>query len=173
MLGVAQRGRELIGHLQARADGIRRATAPVTSRPSCFLLEWIEPPYCGGHWNPQLVELAGGVDPLGKIGQPSRRVGWEDIESADPETIVLACCGFSATRTQREAARLRHVPQWSRLRAVAHGRVFIVDANAYFSRPGPRIVDSLEVLAHILHPKRVARPLHVDIIAPTFARERA
>jgi iron complex transport system substrate-binding protein len=173
VLGVAQRGRELIARLRARVAAIRRATTRAPSRPSCFLLEWIEPPYCGGHWNPQLVELAGGVDPIGRIGQPSRRVTWEDIESADPDTIVLACCGFSASRTQREAARLRQVPQWSRLRAAAHRRVFIVDANAYFSRPGPRIVDSLEVLAHILHPKRVARPLHFDIIAPTFARERA
>jgi iron complex transport system substrate-binding protein len=173
VLGVAQRGTDLIGRLRARVNAIRRATARATRRPSCFLLEWIEPPYCGGHWNPELVALAGGVDPIGKIGQPSRHVAWDDIESADPETIVLACCGFSALRTQREAARLMQVPQWPRLRAVAQDRVFIVDANAYFSRPGPRIVDSLETLAHILHPELVPRPSHADIIPPSFAAEGA
>ena len=162
-LGVSERGRALIAQLQVRTDAVARAVARAAHRPCCFLLEWIEPPYCGGHWNPQLVALAGGEDPIGRAGQPSRRVEWDEIAQADPQIIVLACCGFALERTLRETA-LVDAPQWRRLRAVREGAVFVVDANAYFSRPGPRIVDSLEMLAHILHPDLVALPAAGQIV---------
>ena len=172
-LGTPERGTVLLAQLRARIEAVERATARASACQRCFLLEWIEPPYCGGHWNPQLVQLAGGVDPIGRIGQPSRRITWEEIERADPDAIVLACCGFPAQRTAREAAQLARGAQWPRLRAVTEGRVFIVDANAYFSRPGPRIVDSLEILAHILHPELVARPAHAEIVLAASALAQA
>jgi iron complex transport system substrate-binding protein len=157
-LGVPERGADLVASLRQRIDAVARATAGAARRPGCFLLEWVEPPYCGGHWNPQLVDLAGGRELIGRSGQPSRRVSWDEIAGADPEVVVLALCGFALQRTLNEAARLGEAPQWRRLRAVREGRVYAVDANACFSRPGPRIVDSLELLAHILHPDCVVSP---------------
>jgi iron complex transport system substrate-binding protein len=172
-LGAPQRGRDLTARLQARIDAVARAVALAAPRATCFLLEWIEPPYCGGHWNPQLVALAGGTDPIGRVGQPSRRLDWDEVARADPDVIVLACCGFSVERTLQEAAAASSVPQWQDLRAVREGNVFVVDANAYFSRPGPRIADSLEMLAHILHPGLVARPAAGQVVRLNRARAAA
>jgi iron complex transport system substrate-binding protein len=100
-----------------------------------------------------LVEIAGGVDRIAKAGQPSRRVGWKEILDIAPEVVVISCCGFSIDRTLREVAQLKSVEQWPSLPAVLNGRVYIADGNQYFSRPGPRIVDSLEMLAVMIHPK--------------------
>ena len=137
----------------AGCSALQRAQLPRPSRPTCFLMEWTDPPFCGGHWNPQLVGLAGGVDPIGRAGQPSRRVAWDEIGAADPDLIVLALCGNPLERALHEAAALATNAAWNRLRAVREGRVVTVDGNAYFSRPGPRIVDSLEMLAAIVHPE--------------------
>jgi len=153
VLGVPARADALIAQLRRRVERIGAGVDQATSRPRCFLMEWTDPPFCGGHWNPQLVELAGAIDPIGRIGEPSRRVTWEEIGAADPDMIVLALCGNPLERTQREAAALTGNPAWAQLRAVRAGNVVTVDGNAYFSRPGPRIVDSLEMLAAIVHPE--------------------
>jgi iron complex transport system substrate-binding protein len=156
---VSGRAEAVIAGLQQRVESVVSLVAHVADRPKCFLMEWIEPPYCGGHWNPELMQLAGGIDPIGRKGEPSRRVTWEEIQRADPDAVLLACCGFGVERTLRETATLAGKPEWEGLRAVREGHVYVADANTYFSRPGPRIIDSLEMLADMLHPKAgVATP---------------
>ena len=150
---VPARAEAVIAELQRRVDSVVSRVSRAADRPKCFLMEWVEPPYCGGHWNPELVQLAGGIDPIGRKGEPSRRVPWEEIQRADPDAILLACCGFGVERTLRESAMLAGKPEWEGLRAVRQDHVYVADANTYFSRPGPRIVDSLEMLAHMLHPE--------------------
>jgi iron complex transport system substrate-binding protein len=124
----------------------------VTDHPRVVFLEWIDPLFCGGHWNPELVELAGGVDPLGQRGQPSIRLEWEQVRAIRPEVMVISCCGFSAERAKEDLPLLEARPGWADLPCVQEGRVYVLDGKSYFSRPGPRLVDSLELLASILHP---------------------
>jgi iron complex transport system substrate-binding protein len=151
-LKVEARGDALIASLSARVAAVRDRTSQVSQRSRCVHMEWVDPPFCGGHWNPELVEIAGGVDPLGRKGAPSIRVSWEAILEAHPEVLLVACCGYSAAETIRDVELLRNRPGWAELPAVRNGRVFAVNGSAYFSRPGPRVVDSLEILAEILHP---------------------
>jgi iron complex transport system substrate-binding protein len=152
-LGTAERADALIRELRTSVQRVATRAAATTSRPTCFLMEWTDPPFCGGHWNPELVQLAGGIDPIGRAGQPSRRVTWDEIASADPDLIVLALCGYPLDRARHEASVLAVQETWRGLRAVREGCVTIFDGNAYFSRPGPRIVDSLEMLAAVVHPE--------------------
>jgi iron complex transport system substrate-binding protein len=152
ILEVPERGEAVIAGLQQRIEQVSVRVPEGDYRPRCFLMEWIDPPYCSGHWGPELVELAGGIDPLGVKGQDSTRIPWERVLEAQPEGIVLACCGYPAQRTLADVPILRQYPGWERLPAVLSGRVYAVDGNAYFSRPGPRIVDSLEILAEMLQP---------------------
>jgi iron complex transport system substrate-binding protein len=116
------------------------------------LLEWLDPPFSTGHWNPELVRLAGGEDGLGRAGEKSVALAWERVIAWQPEVVLVACCGFTAERALEETGVLRGVAGWDDLPAVRDGRVFVADGAAYFSRPGPRLVDSLELLAHVVHP---------------------
>ena len=152
-LGAVATAETLMRELGSRVQRVAARTAGCASRPTCFLMEWTDPPFCGGHWNPQLVSLAGGIDPIGRAGQPSRRVSWEEIEAADPDLIVLALCGNSQQRAVQEAAALATNPCWTRLRAVRNGHVVARDGTAYFRRPGPRVVARREMLAAIVHPE--------------------
>jgi iron complex transport system substrate-binding protein len=154
-LGVAERAASVVAGLEARIAAVRAGVAGAPRR-RCVLLEWIDPPYRGGHWDPELVEIAGGVDPVGRVGEDSTAVRWEEIVAAAPEVLVLACCGCDVARTRQDLPTLRAQPGWSSLPAVTSGRVYAVDGAAYFSRPGPRIVDSLEILAELIHPGRFA-----------------
>jgi len=115
-------------------------------------LEWLDPVYVAGHWTPELIELAGGEDVLGATGEPSRTVSWGQVAAARPEVVVAMPCGYDERRAQEEAARYA-----GELAGVRARRIVAVDASAYFSRPGPRLIDGLELLAHVLHPQRVAR----------------
>ena len=115
-------------------------------------MEWVDPPFCSGHWGPELVEIAGGHDPLGRKHQPSAQIDWQQVLDARPEIIVLALCGYDIDRARRDYELLRRFPGFSSLPAAESGQVYVVNASAYFARPGPRIVDSLEILAGILHP---------------------
>jgi iron complex transport system substrate-binding protein len=153
--GVPERAEAVVAELERRVNSVVSLVAHGPQRPKCFLMEWIDPPFCGGHWNPELVELAGGIDPIGRKGEPSRTVTWEEIQRADPDIVVLACCGFAVERTLREMASLAGKAEWETLRAVRQGHVYVADGSTHFSRPGPRIVDSLEMLAHRLHPEAV------------------
>jgi iron complex transport system substrate-binding protein len=152
ILGVPERGDAAVAALVERVEAVQARLSQVSHRPRCFLMEWIDPPYCSGHWGPELVELAGGIEPLGLKGKDSTRIPWERVLTAEPEVIVLACCGHRPERTLDDLPILRQYPAWKSLPAVQHGRVYVVNGSAYFSRPGPRIVDSLEILAEIIHP---------------------
>jgi iron complex transport system substrate-binding protein len=152
MLAVPERGEETVTALARRVQAVQTRLPEGVHRPRCFLMEWIDPPFCSGHWGPELVELAGGVEPLGRKGQDSTRIRWERVVEARPEVIVLACCGCPLQRTLEDLPILQRNPGWKSLPAVERGQVYVVDGSAYFSRPGPRIVDSLEILAEILHP---------------------
>ncbi len=153
VLGVPERADAAVADLNARVEAVQARLTDVRYRPKCFLMEWIDPPYCSGHWGPELVELAGGIEPLGVKGQDSTRIAWERVLEAQPKVIVLACCGQQPERTLADLPILRQYSGWESLPAVQSGRVFVVDGSAYFSRPGPRIVDSLEILAELIHPK--------------------
>lgn len=153
MTGRSEQGEAVISSLQRRVERVRSLISRVDSRPRTFLMEWLEPPFSGGHWNGELVEIAGGMDRIAKSGHPSRRVEWKEILDFAPEIVVISCCGFSIDRTLREVARLKRVDEWRCLPAVLNHHVFVADGNQYFSRPGPRIIDSLEMLAVMIHPE--------------------
>lgn len=151
-LGAPERGIEVVENLRERVTRVRERAAEAMFRPRTVLLEWIDPPFCGGHWNPELVEIAGGEEMLGQTGEPSRRVEWEEVVRARPQVLVLACCGFTTGRTLKDLELLKSFPGFAELPAVKSRRVYVADGSAYFARPGPRIVDSLEMLAEMLHP---------------------
>jgi iron complex transport system substrate-binding protein len=135
-----------------RVEAVATRAATLKERPRMALLEWIDPPFSCGHWNPELVRLAGGVEGLGQEGRPSRTLCWQEVIDWQPEVVLIACCGFDAERTMRDVAMLRAVPGWYDLPAVRAGRVYVTDGSSYFNRPGPRLVDSLEILAHVIAP---------------------
>lgn len=144
------------GELIASARARLRRVAEITKsapRPRTFCVEWIDPCYCCGHWVPEMEELAGGHDALGRNGVDSVRTAWADIAAWAPEILVVAPCGFGLEQAIEQAKRLLRQPGWSDLPAVRNHQVFAVNANAYFARPGPRVVDGVELLAHLFHPE--------------------
>ena len=147
------RAEEVISNLSARVEAVRDRAAKLGNRPRCFLMEWVDPPFCSGHWGPELVEIAGGRDPLGRKHQPSAQIEWQRVLDARPEIIVLALCGYDVDLAQRDYELLKGFPGFASLPAARNGEIYLVNASAYFARPGPRIVDSLEILAGILHPR--------------------
>ena len=151
--GVAERAEGVVGKLSARVKTVRDRVAQIDHRPKCFLMEWVDPPFCAGHWGPELVEIAGGYDPLGRKHERSVQISWEQVLEAQPEVMVLALCGYDIVRAQRDFELLRTYPAFGSIPAARNDRIYLVDAGALFARPGPRIVDSLEVLAGILHPE--------------------
>jgi iron complex transport system substrate-binding protein len=166
-------GAHLIMKLEARIQAIRRKTQDA-SRPRVFCMEWVDPPYCGGHWMHELVDIAGGVDALSNKHRPSYRIEWDAILDFAPEVIVLTCCGYSLSRCIEEAALLHQVEGFLALPAVRNGRVYATNGSAFFARPGPRIVDSLEILAHLIHPELFASPAMPQAWAQVdFAGKRA
>lgn len=141
-------------------DGLRQRIEIVgqrepDNRPRVVCLEWFEPLYSAGHWVPEIVALAGGHDVLGKKSEPSAKIEWGTVLEARPEVILLMPCGFDVRRTVKESTPLRALPGWNDLPAVKHGNVFALNGNAYFSRPGPRLVNGLEILARVIHPESV------------------
>ena len=144
---------ELVDGLRQRIDLVGQREPDI--RPRVVCLEWFEPLYTAGHWVPEIVALAGGHDVLGKPNQPSAKIDWSEILSARPEVILLMPCGFDVRRTVKESTPLRALPGWNELPAVRSGNVFALNGNAYFSRPGPRLVNGLEILARIIHHESV------------------
>jgi iron complex transport system substrate-binding protein len=149
---AGERAEKLIVNLLERVENVRERAATIPDRRRCFLMEWVDPPFCSGHWGPELVEIAGGHDPLGRKHQPSAQIEWQQVLDARPEIIVLALCGYDIDRARRDYELLRRFPGFGSIPAADNGQVHVVNASAYFARPGPRIVDSLEILAGILHP---------------------
>ncbi len=151
-LGVPERGARLIGQLQSRVEEVRRASQrPARSSVAC--IEWLDPLMAAGNWVPELVELAGGLDLFGEAGKHSPWLNWEAVREHDPEFIVVMPCGFDLARTRAEMPALTRRPDWGKLRAVKNQRVCLTDGNQYLNRPGPRLVESLEILAEIFQPE--------------------
>ncbi len=150
--GREERAAAEIGKLRDRVTAVEARSRQIAHRPPVVVLEWIDPPFSSGHWSPELVHLAGGQEVIGAAGQRSRSIDWRQIVAAAPEVLLIACCGFDISRTLTDLPILRGYSGWSELPCVRSERVYAVDGSAYFSRPGPRLVDSLEILANALHP---------------------
>jgi len=161
--GVSPKGEEVVEGLAARVEGVVARRTALRSRPRVALLEWLDPPFSCGHWSPELVRLAGGVEGLGREGRPSRTLRWDEVIEWQPEVVFIACCGFDVARTMDDVPLLQRVPGWQDLLAVRLGQIYVTDGSHYFSRPGPRLVDSLEILAHTLDP--IVHPLPAGLPA--------
>ncbi|HZC04139.1 MAG TPA: cobalamin-binding protein [Ktedonobacterales bacterium] len=146
------RAAALVAGLRRRVEAVRQRVAAARTRPRVAFIEWIDPIFCGGHWNPELIALAGGEDGIGRVGERSEQVAWERVAAYQPEVMVVAACGFTEERSRQDEPLLRAYPGFDDLPCAQAGRVHFVDGAAYFSRPGPRLVDSLELLAHLIHP---------------------
>jgi iron complex transport system substrate-binding protein len=151
-LGCGAEGRQFVENCQGELEAVRKRTARARYRPAVLCLEWLDPPMVAGNWMPELVDIAGGRSLLAEPGNSSRPCDWETILAAAPEVLILMPCGFPIERTLAELDALRAAPVWSRLPAVRNGRTYVTDGNAYFNRPGPRIVDSARILAGLLQP---------------------
>jgi iron complex transport system substrate-binding protein len=152
-LDADRAGLALVDRLQARMQGIAGQAATLPSRPTVACIEWIEPLMASGNWMPELVAMAGGVNLFGEAGKHAPWMRWEDLVQSDPDIILVLPCGFDIARTRAEMHFLTNRPEWSRLRAVQGGSVYLCDGNQYFNRPGPRLVESLEIVAEIVHPE--------------------
>jgi iron complex transport system substrate-binding protein len=153
---AAGRNREamaLVTSLKQRIERVRERTARSDKRPRVACIEWLDPIYNAGHWLPEMVALAGGIDGLGEKGEPSKQIGWEAVRAFAPEVVVLMPCGFDVQRNLKEASLLSRLDGWSKLPAVKNERVYAVNGSAYFNRSGPRLIDGLEILAQIIHPE--------------------
>lgn len=152
-LGVEQAGAALIEDLKGRMAEIQRLAAGLAVRPRVACIEWIDPLMSAGNWMPELVEMAGGVNLFGEAGAHSPMMEWEALRAADPDVILVQPCGFDIARTLEEMPLLEAKPGWHEIAAVRAGRVVVGDGNQYFNRPGPRLAESLEIVAEILHPE--------------------
>ncbi len=149
---------KIVEEIRRRVSGVEHAVSSAAARSRVLCLEWLDPPFIGGHWVPDMVERAGGLDVLGHTGEPGYRVDWERVLAAQPEVVVVMPCGYHLKETVEEFRKV-HLPEgWEELPAVSNGRVFAVDASSYFSRPGPRLANGVEILAHLFHPDRVSKP---------------
>jgi len=151
-LGVPERGELLAQQLANRVTHVSERTLRIRPQPRVATIEWTEPLMAAGNWMPELVALAGGTNVFGETGRQSSWLEWDALRAADPDVIVVLPCGFDLARTRREMGPLAAQTGFGELRAVRAGRVFLTDGNQYFNRPGPRLVESLEILAEILHP---------------------
>jgi iron complex transport system substrate-binding protein len=154
-LAAAPAGEALVAAMRARIDAVRARVAG-RPRPRVAFIEWVEPLMAGGNWMPELIAAAGGDNLFGEAGRHSGWMQWEELAAADPDVIVVAPCGYGLRRCLEELPLLQAKPGWSELKAVRSGRVYFADGNAYFNRPGPRLADSAELLAEMLHPAAVA-----------------
>lgn len=159
-----ERAKGLINNLESRIEAVRLLLHKEKDRPRVFCMEWLDPPYTAGHWIPEMVGIAGGECRLGKTGEPSFRVSWDEILDFAPQVVVLMPCGFNIERILREVDVLTSNEYWYRIPAVKKGHVYLADANSYFSRPGPRVVDGLEILARILHPETCTYEIPYDSV---------
>ena len=151
-LGAGDTAEFVVAGLQSRMNAIAASAAALPDRPSVATVEWIDPLMAAGNWMPTLVEMAGGRNLFGEAGGHAPWMSWEDLRTADPDAIIVLPCGFDMARSIAEMPALAAQPGWAGLSAARNGRVFVTDGNQYFNRPGPRLAESLEILAEILHP---------------------
>jgi len=159
-LGAADRAVELVEAMQARMQRVGEHVAGIAHRPTVAALEWLDPLMAGGNWMPELIALAGGDNLFGEAGQHSSWMTWESLVSADPEVILALPCGWDIHKCREELAALTRRVEWPGLRAVRDGRVYLLDGNQYFNRPGPRLADSVEILGEVLHPTIFSSKYH-------------
>lgn len=150
--GVSQRGENVVSCLQRRMDEIATLAKQSPRHPRVACIEWQEPLMAAGNWMPELVELAGGVNLFGAAGRHSPWMQWDELEASDPDIIVVSPCGYDLDRTRVEMHWLIEHPEWARMRAVQSGQAYLVEGNQFMNRPGPRVVESLQILAEIFHP---------------------
>ena len=155
-LGIESRGEERVSEIQERMRETSQRAVRRGERPTVACIEWLEPLMAAGNWTPELVEMAGGRNLFGEAGRHSPWMTWDELVAGDPDVIIAMPCGFDLERTSREMYWLTGHPRWRELRAVRSGRVYLADGNQYFNRPGPRVAESLEILAEILWPERFA-----------------
>jgi iron complex transport system substrate-binding protein len=151
--GRLDKAEEIIASGHRRLEAVAALTRSALPRPRVLCLEWADPYYCCGHWVPEMVEIAGGQDALGRKGTDSVRIAWSDIAAWSPEVLIVMPCGFGLDKAVEQTRQLLQQPGWSDLPAVRQERVFAVNANSYFARPGPRVIEGTELLAHLLHPE--------------------
>lgn len=150
-LNVAPVGERLVKHIQKRFTDIADRVKTIPERPTVACIEWIDPLMVAGNWVPEMVQLAGGTPMFGQVGKHSGWISWEELVKENPEFIVVMAYGFDIAKTRREMSVLSRREEWRRLDAVLNNRVFLTDGNRYFNRPGPRLAESLEILAEVLH----------------------
>ena len=155
---------KLAAQMLRRIDRVREKTKTVQDKPRVFFMEWLQPPWAGGHWIPQMVDYAGGFEGLGRLGKPSHRIEWDQVVEYEPEIIVLSPCGLDANQVMEEAHVLASYTEWNEIPAFQSSRIYAVNASAYFSRSGPRVVDGLEILAHIIHPELFPENPHPEAV---------
>ena len=163
---VTHRSRQaesVVQELKARIEAVRARTARSASQPRVACLEWFDPLYIAGHWVPELVQIAGGSDILGIAGEPSVKIEWDALIASRPEILILMPYGFDLDRAMQESPLLKNRAGWQTLPAVKDGRVFAVSGADYFSRPGPRLIDGLEILSQLLHPELSPAPISSDL----------
>ncbi|HEV2247740.1 MAG TPA: cobalamin-binding protein [Terriglobia bacterium] len=167
-IGRASQARELVDKLERRVSAVAQAVSHSSNRPRVLCLEWLDPLFVGGHWVPEMVACAGGVDVFGKAALPSYRQTWEAVLEANPEVIVIMPCGYGLPQTVKGFNAMALPEGWESIQAVRDGRVYGVDASGYFSRPGPRLAGGVEILASILHPEPLSAPSELG--SSTMAR---
>ena len=161
--GRDAKARDLVKGLRERIDTIGQMSK--LQRPTVVCLEWLSPPFNGGHWIPEMIKLAGGMDPLGKLGQDSYRMKWDEVLRVDPDVVVVMPCGHNLKRSVEEYRGTQFPDGWKQVKAVGNGRVYAVNASAYFSRPGPRLITGLEIMHSLLQEDRPQ-----EILANSWAR---
>ena len=152
--GRVKEAEQLIATGRERLEKLAAITRELRQRPRVFCMEWLDPVYCSGHWMPEMVEIAGGVDGLARAGADSVRIPWNDVLEWAPEVLIITPCGFNLDKVIEQTPPLFENPGWSDLPAVRNDRVYAVDANSYFARPSLRVVEGTELLAHLIHPDR-------------------
>lgn len=152
-LGVVPVGEMMVEQLKGRMDVVAQKARALPNKPRVALVEWIEPMMAGGNWMPELIDMAGGINLFGEAGKHSPWMNWEDLVAAEPDIIIVSPCGFDIDRTMQEMHLISDRKEYAGLLAVKNGKVFVADGNQYFNRPGPRVLESLEMLAEMLHPE--------------------
>jgi iron complex transport system substrate-binding protein len=178
--GRLQPAEELISASRSRLEKIAAVSRRIPGRPRVFCMEWVDPVYCSGHWVPEMVQIAGGRDEIGCLGSDSVRIPWSDVLHWAPEVLIVMPCGCDLDKAASAASQLLEYSDWTELPAVRRNRVYAVDASSYFARPGPRIVEGTELLAHLLHPayfewkgpQGAFRRLDIVGSPPSYPRQR-
>jgi iron complex transport system substrate-binding protein len=152
--GALERAKDVIYGLRLRAVGVQSTVFSLKNKPKVFVLEWVDPPYTAGHWVPEMVSIAGGEPEASCEGKDSVRMSWDDVARFNPDVLIVAPCGRDLAGALKEAEALNACPAADKVNAFKTGRIYAVDANAYVARPGPRVVDGIELFAHILHPDK-------------------